>query len=218
MTHTSPLHPTAPVRLRALSGTRSRLWRLSVITVLLVAGNHAQAYSQNIIRNVTPAAWQSYDFHWVRDVSPRNRIDDLIDGSADPTFDVVLNYRRCPDTTDVTQLNDLAGPGHVQMRLKYISSIAMSALRKGTLDTLVQLIPDIVFIEKQVGFGPFLDVSVPAIKVASGFYTPTTVQDVNPALTGTGVNVVIMDTGVDNRWAVPILRTSGYDRFSVVMG
>jgi len=164
----------------------------------LAAFAQAAAASQAIIRNVTPAVWQTSDVHWVRDVSPHNRIDDLIDNAADPTFDVVLNFRHCVDSTDVGALNGLAGPGHIQMVLKYISSVAMAGLRKGTIDSIATRVAGIAFVEKQVGFAAALDVSVPAIKVTPGFYSPGTVQDANPALTGSGVNIAIMDTGVDD--------------------
>ena len=150
---------------------------------------------EQLIRNYTPPAWQAEDVPWGRDVDPRNKVDDIIDRSDANTFDVVVNYKRAVQDGDIDFLSSVGAQSEVQMRLRYLSSVAVGGLTKDDVLAIAADL-DVAFIEQQVGFAPTLDVSVPGICVtpAAGGCAATV-----PAGTdGSGVNIVIMDSGVDN--------------------
>ena len=147
-----------------------------------------------VIRHVTPVAWQADDVDWVRDQVPRNKVDDLIDSSTDTSFDIVVNFKRCPDSSDIDFLEQR---GDVSLECRYVTTVAVDNVLQADVNAIAQL-TDVAFVEMQVGFGPALDVSVKNIKVAAGFYSPDTVEDYDPDLNGAGVGIVIMDSGVDN--------------------
>jgi len=166
--------------------------------------------------NEVPARWDTPDVvDWVRDQEPVNRIEDVIDDNTDPTarFDIVVNYRRCVQQADVDFLNGVGAGTSVQMVLEYITSVAVG----GATEADVQVIaaqPGIAFVELQHGFSPSLDDSVPGIRVGAGFYSPLTVEDAFPGVDGTGVNIAIIDSGVDNTLHQAFAATpfvAGYD-------
>ncbi len=146
-----------------------------------------------LIRNYTPIAWQAEQVDWIRDLAPRNKVDDLIDESDEPPFDVVVNFKREVLDEDIDMLDALGF--EVQTRLKYLSSITLDGLSREDVQLIAEL-PEVAFVEQQVGFQSTLDVSIPSICVtpAAGGCANTV-----PAGTdGTGINIVIMDSGVDN--------------------
>lgn len=149
------------------------------------------------IRNCTPVAWAADDVTWSRDLQPHNKIDDLIDASPDAFFDIVVNFKRCIEDDDIDTLRRLSPQAEIQKRLKYISSVAVANVARESIVEIAAL-PYVVFIEQQVGFGLALDVSVPNICVTTGTCSPNTVEQQFPNIDGSGVNIVIMDTGVDN--------------------
>ncbi|OLC53749.1 MAG: hypothetical protein AUH92_05325 [Acidobacteria bacterium 13_1_40CM_4_69_4] len=53
---------------------RAALHTLALVLGILLAGG--VGYTQKMVRNVTPAAWQAADVRWNRDVNPHNKIDD----------------------------------------------------------------------------------------------------------------------------------------------
>ncbi len=182
----------------AARGLGPRSWFVvivSLVSILSVVSSSALA--QDMIRNHTPPSWQAEVVSWCRDVDPQNKIDDLIDDVPFGQFDVVVNFKRCVNDDDLAVLDEATASGSVQRRLKYISSVAMGYVSKSELDSIAGM-PDVAFIEGQWGFGFTLDVSTENIKVTSGHYSPNTVEDAHPLLDGSGVNIVILDTGVDD--------------------
>jgi subtilisin family serine protease len=207
----------------------SRVYRIAI--GLLAAGvlggttsiSSAQPGDQPIIQNVTPAAWQTDYVEWVRDTlpfddfAPGNRVDYLIDSSMDASFDIIVNYQHCTDQADIDTLLAISPGAVVQQVGRYITYIALGNVTKAEAQTIASL-PGVAFVERQVPVTTTLDVSVKAMKVqASAQYSPQTVADAYPGINGAGVNIAIIDTGVDNTLhqafaATPFI--GGYDAFT----
>lgn len=153
--------------------------------------------TQQFVRSYTPRSWQEEDVVWCRDTDPKNKIDDIIDAVPDSTFDIIVNYRRCVEDGDLDWLRAVSPPCTIQAKLKYVSSVAVANV--STLEmAVIAGNDDVAFIERQVDFTYSLGRSTPTIKVAPGHYSPHTVREAFPAIDGTGVNVVMIDSGVDN--------------------
>jgi subtilisin family serine protease len=165
-----------------------------------------------------PAAWQASPVVWARDQSPVNKIEDRIDADGVGPFDVVVNFGDCVTAGDV---QSLAGLGTVQRVGRYISFVAVGGVSYPALQLIAQD-PRVAFIERQFGFSPTEDLSVPALRVTpSGTYSPSTVVDAFPGIDGTGINIAIMDSGVDNTLhecfaATPFI--GGYDALTSTFG
>lgn len=176
----------------------------SVTAIVLAAGMlswSAGVFGQTgpLIRHCTPTEWQADDVEWVGDVDPHNKIDDLIDQSTEALFSVVVNFKRCVSDRDIDRLESW---GTVEYRLKYISSVAVAGMSKTNLGRLASR-PEIAFIELQGEFVANLDHSVGNMRVSAGEpNSPNTLDDFFAArgqsITGKGVNIVIMDSGVDD--------------------
>ena len=150
---------------------------------------------EQLIRNYTPPAWQAEDVLWTRDEEPHNKIDDRIDVSEELAFDVVVNFKRSVQDADVDWLITVGQQSELQLRLKYLSSVAVGPYTKEELQAIAAN-PDVAFVELQLGFGLALETSVPGICVtpATGG-CPLTVPG---SIDGSGINIVVMDSGVDN--------------------
>ena len=174
--------------------------------------------AQQLVRNVTPAEWRANDVQWNRDVNPHNQIDDLIDASDSGEFAVIVNFSRCVANSDIEMLNALTAQSEVLMRLRYITSVAVRGLTKADIENLVNM-PDIAFVERMVGFGPLLEITVPTLCVTPGD-CQSSVAGSYPDLDGSGVNIAIMDSGVDNTHdafaTTPFV--AGYDALTQTMG
>jgi len=178
----------------------------------------------DLVRNITPAAWQAEVVDWVRDappydgVAPGNGVDYLIDESADPSFDIVVNLKRCIDP-DFLAFLQTTSPGATIQRLgKYITYIAMSGCTKSEVIAIAAH-PSVAFVERQITFYAGLDISVPTIKVtSSSTYSPNTVQDALPGINGAGVNIAILDTGVDNHQHLAFAGTPVVGFYNAVTG
>jgi len=150
---------------------------------------------QLLIRNYTPTAWQADEVEWIRDKAPFNKIDDLIDHSEEEGFDIVINFKHAVSDEDLGMLNDLGTSGLIQGRLKYLSSVMMGNLTKSEIE-LISGIEGVAFVEQQLGFSSTLADSVPQICVtpAAGGCAVTVPANID----GTGINIAIIDSGVDN--------------------
>ena len=130
--------------------------------------------------------------------SDGNRIDDYIDSktSEDPdiTFDVFVNYHA---GIRKRQILDLEGLGlRPSFISKYINTLILEKVSRDAMEEILEL-EDVAGIEYAPPLLPGLDISTRAVKARpSQEYRPTVWGDLE--LTGHGVNVAIIDTGVDD--------------------
>ena len=169
-------------------------WLISLIIFTIVTLAPA-VIAENFLFNFTPLEWKADTVGWNRDVNPYNKVDDLIDDSADPMFDIVVNFNRCVEEEDVEMLIDLSTDS--VWRMNYLTSVIVNGVPRDNVNEIAGW-PGVAFIEMQVPIVPHLDVSVEAIKVASGFYSPNTVADAFTVIDGDSVNIAILDSGVDD--------------------
>lgn len=181
--------------LRQIRRSSLSVLAMGVIAVLLVQA--AGASARKLIRNYTPPAWQADTVKWARD-QDFDKIDDAIDTLSVVFFDIVVNYKDCVTDQDTTDLAILALPGRIQMKSKYLSSVAVENVSVANVEAITTL-PKVAFIELQREFVPSLDVSVPNLCVTPGSSSPECAGDVEDlGFSGYGINIAIMDTGVDD--------------------
>lgn len=138
------------------------------------------------VRHFVPPSWQGEVVDWVRDQSPQNKIDDKIDAdTTSPTFDVLLAYRRPPTPADVNLVESLDPGISVDSVGKYLPYLEVSSVPLVHIVTLSAL-PEIAFVEEQFGFTPLTEITSQSLKVAAGFYSPSTVEDAFPGIDGHG--------------------------------
>jgi len=164
----------------------------------------------------TPRAWQPKLASTPLDTNV-NYIADTVDAvAAGTTINAVISLNRCPTTADAAIL---ASKGTVLFQSKYISAVVMT----GTAGNLRSLAAEsfVAFVDEDRQFFATLDVSNPAIKVrTSATYAPNTIQD-QYGYQGTGINIAIIDTGVDNgvHADLPNVRfVGGYNTFTNTIG
>jgi len=138
------------------------------------------------------------EINWNGDLDD-NKIDDLIDqqlneGSVE-NVNVYINYYFKPTDQDIDRLNLL------ELEISYISKYLPTICAR---NVPVHLIPRIAelsnirVIELQPQLVPLLDVSARAMKArGSDNYSPETAWELG--FTGSGMNIAILDTGVDDR-------------------
>ena len=167
---------------------------------------------EKVIRNYTPPEWQREDLDWVRDQNPKNKIDDLIESSSDNMFDIVVNYNRCVTEEDMQMLEDTSQTSTLPLKLEYITSVAVESVTRDDIKMIVDQ-EGVVFVEGQWEFRPTLNVSLPSICITPG--SQNCAGNVNAlGLDGTGINIVIIDSGVDNHLHQAFASTpfvAGYD-------
>jgi len=132
---------------------------------------------------------------WVRDKN-RNFVDDVIEYRFQPgeIVDVIIDFNKCLSPRQIQEV--LAPFGRVTYITKLVSSVYLNEVRFENLAKLAAL-PDVAMVEWQVPADIFNDVSSRAIQArASNTFSPNTAQDAG--FTGAGVNVAVMDTGVDD--------------------
>lgn len=172
--------------------------RMALVSLAVVCGvGVGRAEAQPLIRNVTPAQWLADPVPWIGDVSPRNKIQDTIDETAAGEFEIVVNYRRCVGSQDLAFLDNLSATSHVQSRSPYITSVAVGGATYSDVQAIAAL-EEVAFIEEQDEFMPTLVVSVPAMCVTAGAHPCAGNVEDAFGLTGAGVTVAIVDSGVDN--------------------
>jgi serine protease AprX len=189
-------------------------WIFSAFVLLLLATcNVTYGQLDVLIRNHVPEAWQAESVNWARDIQPANKIDDSIDNSDQDQVDVIINYRRCIDDADLASLAAIGGVNRVQMRSRYISSVFMRAMTKREIRQLAAS-TDVAFIEKQNIYELQLATSLQSIAVTPGPSSPQTAAEQFPLIDGTGVNIAIIDSGVDDgvHGSLPLARfVAGYN-------
>ena len=159
----------------------------------------------------TPLEWQDRGKlrEWIRDTN-KNFIDDLIDNlisskSPDEKINVTVDFNRCITETGKSEALDfLEGIG----RVVYVGKIVTFAI---VTDVMLRDIPsiatrpEVAMVELYTPVIPALDMSTRAIKVRAGSFPPTseftyspeTVEDYDSILIGSGINIAIIDSGVN---------------------
>ena len=163
----------------------------------------------------TPLAWQQLvvshtrrdvmgqrkNTSWIRDLN-RNFIDDLIDSmfTDEDTTAIVVDFSKC---VSVSEMRGLLEPvGRITYIAKLISCAYVDGAKVRALDSLATR-PEVAMIEWQTPSRPLNDVATRAIQARkSDQYPGVSAEDVTPTgLTGTGVNIAILDTGVKDSHA-----------------
>ncbi len=125
-----------------------------------------------------------------------DRITGGLGGQFFLTRDVFVEYDHIPTQADETALGTLIGAGKIKYRCKYIPHICVRGVAFGLLDDILDL-SGVTQTISMPGVTHWLDVSARAIKArASGTYSPQTAEDLG--YDGTGINIAILDTGVDD--------------------
>jgi subtilisin family serine protease len=182
---------------------RRRLLLLLTLVALLLADRPAWAspftpleWQQVVDRHsVTAHVGQRKHTTWIRDRN-RNFIDDEIEARfvRGEIVDVIVDLNTCLSREQIRGV--LAPFGRITYVGKLITFVALEAVRVDALPKLAAL-PEVAMIEWQTPDQIMNDVSTRAIQArASVTYSPNTAQNQN--ITGTGVNIAILDTGVDN--------------------
>lgn len=158
----------------------------------------------------TPLPWQDRGKlrQWSGD-QDRNFIDDRIDtllasGSPTDKIDITVDFNRC-----VTEGGETKTVGFLKEKgdVVYIGAVVTFAVvRNVPLDEIADIAarPEVAMVEYYVAPRPNLDYSIRAVKVLGGSvgaapftYSPNTVADAFPGLNGNGVNIAVIDTGID---------------------
>jgi len=170
-----------------------------LVTFVAIAGLALAAVRQVLAGdpptfNTVPAAWKADSIGWKGDVSPANKVDDLIDIDPQGTFDIIVNFKQDVTPTD---LGFLGSKGAIQFVSKRISTVCMAAV--GGVDVYeIANRPEVAFIEQQRILHVLNDIAAETTKVRGELYAPLTVEDQFPFITGLGVNIAIIDTGCDD--------------------
>lgn len=135
--------------------------------------------------------------NWSRDKN-HNGIDDLIDEKialeSNEKISIFVDYIKTPTSNDIKNLENLGLK--ITYIGKYINTICVNKVQISNI-IKIRNIQNVVMIEEDPIIYPLLDVGNKAIKAReSGEYSPNTAYDLG--YTGNGVNIAIIDTGVDD--------------------
>ncbi len=170
----------------------SRYLRIAMVLSFILISNLVQA-------QFTPLVWQSdQPLPWNRDLN-QNRIDDLIDEA--PIFDemdIVVALRECVDEGQLTEIFGQLGFTNIRIG-KHLSYVYIEGVRPYDLTFLDFEQANIALVELAAGFTMTNNISMQAIRATSSTdYSPNTVEDAFPSVDGTGINIAIFDSGVDD--------------------
>ncbi len=132
---------------------------------------------------------------WNRDLN-RNFIDDAIEARFSPgeLVDVIVDFNECVPPREVAQL--LADFGDITYISKLVTSAMLDGVRFEELEQLAAL-PEVALVEWQIPLAHGNDVGSRANQArASGTYSPDTAEEGD--LTGSGVTIAVIDSGVDD--------------------
>lgn len=167
---------------------------LRIIGILLVALLLAPP-AVLAVECFSPLVWQPKLENSPLDLN-HNYVDDRIDAMPPGLpVDLILALNDCPRSADLERFDSY---GTVVYVGRYLSFVAIDGVP--AVDA-IELASDplVGFVDLSDFFEPALDISNPAIKVrASPDYSPNTIEDQH-GLTGAGVTIAIVDTGVDDQ-------------------
>ena len=173
---------------------------VTIITVILVIplvpmnvkGETPEGVPQDIL-DFTPH-WKEFS----RDQN-HNGVDDIIDKRTDDNIPIIVDYDHHPTDQDVKNLKSLGLT--VWYRAKYIDALLVSHVTREQIN-VIRFIKGVNMVEINPEMKPLLDHSVKGIKVRPTDAGTDGVKyhDVWDELgfNGTGVNIAILDTGVDD--------------------
>lgn len=153
---------------------------------------------------------------WIRDKN-RNAIDDEIERRFKPgsRVNVIVDLNRCLNESESTKL--LRTFGRVRYAGKLLTYVVVDGVPFDRLPQLAAL-PDVAMVEWQVPYVPFDDISGRAVQAEkSATFSPQTARDAG--LTGSGVTIAIVDTGVNtNHEAFAGKFVTGFDATTMTVG
>ena len=158
----------------------------------------------------TPLQWQESGKlrRWTGD-RDRNFIDDRIDalvGSrpAAEKIDVTVDFNRCVTGTGS---NKVLGFLRSKGDLVYVGAVlTFAVVRNVELKEIASIAarPEVAMVERYMAPRPNLDFAIRAVKIVGGAigsspfsYSPETIADAFPGLNGGGINIAVIDTGID---------------------
>ena len=186
----------------------SRFWY--VVLVLAFFAADAQA-----IECVTPLAWQpKLGDRWNLDAN-NNNVEDAIEGVvAASTLDIVLALNDCPTPEDLSRFAQFGTVGYIGQSISIVQLFGVTAADAIALGQD----PRVAMVEIDHEATVALDVSSRAILVrASSEYSPNTLENQFPSLTGAGITIAVLDSGVDDgqHESLPASKfVGGYDVFT----
>ncbi len=159
----------------------------------LIPGDTSGDLNEDIL-DITPH-WKEFS----RDTNG-NGIDDLIEERSDDDINIFVVYDHHPTDKDVEVLESLGLD--IYYRAKYVDSIIVSSVSRDQIH-LIRFLKGVTMVELSPYFKPMLDVSAKNIKARPTDLGEDGVKynDVWEELgyNGTGINIAILDTGVNNR-------------------
>jgi subtilisin family serine protease len=111
-------------------------------------------------------------------------------------WDVLVHYSSIPTQTDETNLGNYIGANKVQYRCKHVPVICAGSVVASQI-TGIKNLSNVSAVSYATNYSTCLDISVKAIKVRCSTTYSSCVWD-NLGYTGDGINVAIIDTGVDD--------------------
>ena len=179
-----------------MRGLRSFSRQLRPLIIFALALGFLAATEIQAQECVTPFEWQpKLGSQWSQDANNNNVEDEIESLAANETVDVLLDLNACATAQDYSRFEQFGALGYIGRSISVVQLLGVTRAEAMTLaqDSLVAMVQ----IDHEVTAQ--LDVSNPAIRVrSSGTYSPNTLQDQFPSLTGAGVNIAIIDTGVDD--------------------
>jgi hypothetical protein len=143
----------------------------------------------------TPPQWQpELGSRWNRDADDTNVEDDIEALPPGDVIDVILDLNDCPQSADLVRF---AALGQIRLVGQHLSVVVLRGVTAANAVLLGQD-PRVAMVELERQATTALDTSVRAIRVRSSSSYSNTVEDDCPELDGTGVNIAILDTGVDD--------------------
>src|SRR5690349_5168065 len=131
----------------------------------------------------TPLEWQPKCTTWSSDAN-HNSIEDAIESfPPDSVITVIACLNDCPTSNDLSRLQSFGAIDHIG---PYIPYAILHGVRVSNVPALAADVR-VALVELNHPYVAFLDVANPAVKVrTSATYSPNTVQDAMPGLTGAG--------------------------------
>ena len=174
---------------------------LAISSVLVYATPFTPLEWQQRVEKHPDKAFEGQRKHttWVRDRN-RNFIDDIIDRRRGivKQFDIIIDLNSFLKTDEIKK--KFQDYGNIKYISKMITSVFLDIVKAQDLPIIAKM-PEVAIIEIQHGFQPALDISARAVQskatqTIGHSYHSKAAADV--PLTGLGVTIAVIDTGVDD--------------------